>query len=317
MTAAHRRLISAALVVAALACAVPQISAGGARSGPPFAVGLRITTFVDRSRVVRLPSGATEPRRLVTYLRYPTPGRATDRDLVGARPDRAAGSFPLVVFGHGFAVTPATYARLLRAWARAGYVVAAPVFPLGNANAPGGPNESDLINQPADLSFVVSRLLAADSDPRSPLHGLIDPTRIAVAGHSDGADTALAAAYSRRFRDSRLRAAMILSGAEIPGVGGYVFHPGMPPLLAVQGTADTLNPPGLTAAFFAIASRPKFLLTLPGAPHLAPYTWLEPQLTVVEDVTIGFLDHYLKHGPLPRLPTSGAAARVARLSADP
>ena len=70
----------------------------------------------------------------------------------------APGPFPLIVFGHGFAVTPAPYAALLRAWARAGYVVAAPVFPLGNANAPGGPNERDLVNQPRDMSFVITRI---------------------------------------------------------------------------------------------------------------------------------------------------------------
>ncbi len=56
---------------------------------------------------------------------------------------------PLIVFGHGFAVTPAYYWRLLRSWAQAGYVVAAPVFPLENQHAPGGPNEADLANQPA------------------------------------------------------------------------------------------------------------------------------------------------------------------------
>ena len=289
-------------------------------SAPPpaaFAVGIRTLTFVDSSRTVRFPGHAPSPRTLVTVIRYPAAGPVSGVDVPGAAPDRAAGPFPLVIFGHGFAVTPGPYAALLQAWARAGYVVAAPIFPLGNANAPGGPNESDIVNQPRDMSFVISRMLGLSAGHSGLFAGLLNSHEIAVSGQSDGGETALAVAYDRLFVDRRVRAAVILSGAEIPGVGGYVFHPGMPPLLAVQGTADTLNPPGLTAAFFAIASRPKFLLTLPGAPHLAPYTWLEPQLTVVEDVTIGFLDHYLKHGPLPRLPTSGAAARVARLSADP
>ena len=65
-----------------------------------------------------------------------------------------------MIFGHGFAVTPGPYAPLLDAWARAGYVVPAPIFPLGNANAPGGPNESDIVNQPRDMSFVISQMLA-------------------------------------------------------------------------------------------------------------------------------------------------------------
>src|SRR6476469_7805203 len=75
----------------------------------------------------------------------------------------AGGPHPLIVFAHGFALTPGTYSRLLRAWTRAGYVVAAPVFPLEDANAPGGPDESDLINEPQDVSVVISRLLTASA----------------------------------------------------------------------------------------------------------------------------------------------------------
>ena len=82
---------------------------------------VRVFRFVDASRTVRLPDGRRVPRSLVTVVRYPAAG----------------GPYPLVVFGHGFTLTPARYARLLRAWAQAGYVVAAPVFPLENANAPG------------------------------------------------------------------------------------------------------------------------------------------------------------------------------------
>jgi fermentation-respiration switch protein FrsA (DUF1100 family) len=295
----------------------PTVAAQHAAPSPSFAVGLRQMRLVDRTRVIRLPNGKTEPRPLVTYVRYPVVGRPSEADLADARADRSAGPFPLIVFGHGFAVTPATYTSLLRAWARAGYVVAAPVFPLANANAPGGPTETDLVNQPADLSFVISHLLAESARPGDPLNGIIDPSRIAVAGHSDGADTALALAYNRHLRDSRVRAALILSGAEIPGITGYTFPPGSPALLATQGTADTLNPPALTNAFYDIASRPKFLLTLPRAGHLPPYTYQQPQLQIVERVTIAFLNHYLKRAPLRPLITAGTVSGTAELMADP
>jgi fermentation-respiration switch protein FrsA (DUF1100 family) len=259
----------------------------------PFAVGLRVLQLVDTSRSIRLHGGKTEPRTLETYVRYPVSGRAGG-DIAGATPARAAGPFPLVVFGHGFASTPATYARLLRGWAQAGYVVAAPVFPLENPDAPGGPDESDLINQPTDMGFVISRLLALSGGGSSPLSGLIDPTRIAVSGQSDGGETALAVAYSRKFRDRRVDAAVILSGAEMSGVGGFNFTGG-PPLLASQGTADTTNEPRFTYAFFKSARRPKYLLRLLGAGHLPPYTYEQPQLGVVQRVTVAFLDSYLKH----------------------
>jgi len=274
-------------MVCALGLAVPS---NAAPDGATM-LRLRVYRFVDHSRTIRLPDGRTAPRTLETIVRYPA----------------AARDEPLVVFGHGFALTPAPYAPLLRAWAEAGYVVAAPVFPLGNANAPGGPDESDLVNQPRDLSFVISRLLVV-------LHGTIDPSRIAVAGHSDGAETALATAYDSRYRDPRIAAAIVLSGAAFPGMAPFPAHG--PPLLAAQGTADPINSPSNTTAFFARARRPKFLLWLEGASHRPPYTDEQPQLAIVERATIAFLDHYLKDAPLAAL-RAAARAPYARLSADP
>ena len=224
------------------------------------------------------------------------------------------GPYPLIVFGHGFALTPASYASLLSAWTRAGYVVAAPVFPLGNANAPGGPNESDLVNQPADMRLVITRLLALDTRPGGPLFRRIDPRRIAIAGHSDGAVTALAVAYDSRYRDRRVDAAIILSGAELAGMGG--FPRDGPPLLAIQGTGDTINAPTNTLAYYRLARPPKFLVLLLGASHRLPYTSQEPQVQIVERITIAFLDHYLKHGSLRSLTLEARKRGVTRFEAD-
>jgi dienelactone hydrolase len=242
-------------------------------------------------------------RRLVTIVRYPL----------------APGPFPLIVFGHGFAVTPAPYAALLRAWARAGYVVAAPVFPLGNGNAPGGPNERDLVNQPRDMSVVITRMEAASSARSGFLAGKLDPRRTAVSGQSDGGDTALAAAYDPRFRDDRVGAAVILSGAEIPYLSAVRFSSPAPPLLATQGTADTINPPSLTYTFFDAAPKPKYLVRLLGAPHLGPYTDLQPQLGIVERVTTAFLNYYLKGArrALARMAADASVPGTASLTAEP
>jgi dienelactone hydrolase len=288
---------------------------------PPsaFAVGLRVLTLTDTSRTVTMADGTTDPRTLVTYVRYPAQGSVGQNDLANAPAASAYGPYPLIVFGHGFAVTPGIYSHLLQAWARAGYVVAAPAFPLENADAPGGPKEEDLVNQPADMSFVISSMLSAAASGSGPFSGLIDPTKIAVSGQSDGGDTALAVAYDHRFSDSRVGAAVILSGAEIPAEGSFNFPAGGPPLLATQGTADTVNPPSFTNTFFEAAQRPKYLLSLIGAEHLPPYTVASPQLHVVEGVSLAFLDSYLKHRPgtLAKMSAIGQVPGVASLTSEP
>ena len=271
--------------------------ATGVSTSPPYRV--HTFSFVDRSRSVALPNGTHIARPLTTIVRYPT----------------TPGQHPLIVFAHGFALVPGMYDRLLDAWARAGFVVAAPVFPLTNATAPGGPNETDLVNQPRDVSFVLSRLIAASERSRGVLAGRIDPARIAVAGQSDGGVTALAVAYDRRFRDPRIRAAIVMSGAQLGGMGPFPRRG--PPLLAMQGTADTLNAPGTTAAYFSLAARPKFLLWLIGAAHLPPYTTQEPQLGIVERATVAFLDHYLQGKPLGAFVKAARRSGLTRLVAEP
>ena len=264
-------------------------------------IGLRVFHFVDRSRTARFRNGTSGPRRLTTYVRYPTTGRAP---------------FPLVVFCHGFDLVPRTYERLLDAWTRAGYVVAAPVFPVENADAPGGADEADLVNQPEDVSFVISQLLSADRRPQGRLHGLIDRDQIAVAGHSDGGETAFAVAYERRYLDWRVRLALVLSGARLPPEPVIPRH-ASPPLLAAQGSADPINPARVTRELFLAAARPKYMLTLLGSGHLPPYTDDRRRLAVVERVTVAFLDHYFKGAPVRRLLAAGRAPGLARLTSRP
>lgn len=275
---------------------VAVLAGSAAAAGPR----VQVLGFVDHSRFAHFRTGAVVPRRLVTYVRFPTGGRPP---------------YPLVVFGHGFSVTPGRYAKLLDAWAHAGFVVAAPLFPVENANAPGGPDERDLVNQPGDIRFVITGLLADARNPHSGLYRMIDPRHIAVAGQSDGAETAFAVGYEESFRDPRVSACLVLSGARLPGEP--LVGSGDPPLLAVQGTADTINPPHLTETLFREVRRPKFLLWLLGAGHLPPYSTNAAQLAVVERTTIAFLDHYLRGAPVSRLTVAAAAPGLARFVAKP
>jgi hypothetical protein len=108
--------------------------------------------FVDRSRTIRLPDARDVARKLVIDVWWPP----------------TTGPHPLILFAHGFALTPADYAPLLRAIASAGYVVAAPIFPLTNTNAPGGPDEADLANQSRDVSFRKCEQRERRCEPATP-----------------------------------------------------------------------------------------------------------------------------------------------------
>ena len=259
-------------------------------------VGVRTLRLYDRTR----------RRQLVTTLLYP--GRAS-RPVRGERDAPAAGGgFPLVVFGHGFSVTPTPYRPLLDRWVRAGFVVAAPLFPFENEDAPGGPNENDLPNQAGDMIYVI-RALRRLAAQHGKLAGLIGE-KVAVAGQSDGGDTALAAAYDPGDHSIPIDAAVILSGAEDPFAPRFRPLRGTP-LLATQGTADTVNLPSETLSFFNAAARPKYLLLLEGAGHQVPYTQPGAELEDVSRTSIAFLDRYLMNRPGP------LAALVATSRAGP
>ncbi len=233
-------------------------------------------------------SASGQPVRVLpTVVRYP---------IVGTRTGRAR--FPLVVFSQGFHEPAEAYSGLLNAWARAGYVVAAPTYPLTDPSSPGGVNESDIVNHPADLRFVISALRAVADDPHSPLHSVLDPRVVAVAGQSDGGDVSLAVASNSCCRDTVVKAAMILSGAELAAFGGtYYGRRGSVPLLVAQGSDDTINVPGCSAQLYDQAPPPKYYLDMTGAQHLPPY--IDPGATRrgIELATIAFLDAFLKHHP--------------------
>ena len=73
-----------------------------------------------------------------------------------------------------------------------------------------------------------------------------------------------------------------------------------------------------TFAFFDAAPPPKYLLTLLGASHLDPYSSEQPQLAIVERVTIAFFDRYLKRSrrALRQLIHAGNVPGVSRLSVN-
>jgi hypothetical protein len=292
-----------------------------ARAVPPkpvhFAVGIARCTFVDPTRSTKnYGTGAiTAGRVLVTEVRYPTlsgtPGLV---ESPGAHPALRHGPFPLVIFAHGYDLTPDTYAALLDTWTRAGYVVAAPLFPdtnqasvdaLGKVFAP----EADDVNQPGDVAFVMRSVLA-DAATQSAtcgiLHGLVARSGAVLAGQSDGAVTVDALAYGAAYLEPGLaiRGVISLSGGEYPAPNGaptpYASRDGGPPLLVTQSATDECNPPqNSTTLYSAVSQLARWFLTIDDANHLPPYTDALPAqhraFVAVAAVTTTFIEDIFDH----------------------
>ena len=176
--------------------------------------------------------------------------------------------YPLVVFSHGLRGAPDDYAPLLQWWAGQGYVVAAPTFPLTNRDA-APVVAGDLVNQPGDVSYVITALLALSASTSDPFAGAIDPKRVIAAGHSEGALTTVLL-FAQCCAETRLAGAIIMAGDDV-GTQGKAFTAPPKPLLYVHGDQDKIVNYTLGQRSYRGAPEPKAFLTLIGANHIDPY----------------------------------------------
>lgn len=201
-----------------------------------------------------------------------------------------AGPVPLVIFSHGIGGSREGYTYLGKYWAANGYASLHLQHAGSDRNLwQGNPlalvsrlqaaaQESEAMDRARDLGFALDRLLADALAPR------IDASRIAVAGHSYGANTTLlvAGAQVRRegrnldFADPRIRAAVLISAPPFYGesdaqaILGHVRIP----TLHITATADDILIPGYasgladrTAVFAAAGSARKALAVFKEGSH--------------------------------------------------
>jgi dienelactone hydrolase len=222
---------------------------------------------------------------------YPTPGDPDAPAEPDARPDRSVGAYPLVVFVHGYAVTPAFYEELLRRWAAAGYVVAAATYP-------GGDDDYGL--QFVDTWFLTTQLLQTfgRASGSHPLGGIVDPERVAVAGHSNGEAIAYGMGYLQCCRDSRVKAVIALAG-DLGNINNPVQRDNGVPILHVLGEADELQPYGNAIQWDRDnLTPPRWSVTLVGGAHAPPYrSPASSHFDGVVTITTDFLDGTLKAHP--------------------
>ncbi|MEU6205898.1 chlorophyllase [Micromonospora musae] len=264
----------------------PRVPAGNAPT-ESFAVGVR-----------QLQLKRDGDRSLPVTVWYPAAGTA------GGDPERsvaaADGEFPVVMFSHGLGGRPDDYAALLTRWAAAGFVVAAPTFPHTSRGADG--NVLDVLNQPADVSYALTRVLALDDAAGDPLRGRLAADRVAAAGHSAGGVTTIG--LFTAGRDERLDAGVVFAGTSL-GVG-TAFAGATAPQLFVHGELDEVIEYAAGKAVYDAVPWPKAMLSLSEGDHGRALLSDGAALRVVADTTVEFL----------RWSLYGDAAAKGRIASD-
>jgi pimeloyl-ACP methyl ester carboxylesterase len=204
-------------------------------------------------------------------------------------------NLPVIVFSHGFGVSMDGYAPLVDFWAANGFVVVQPTH-LDSRTldiAPDDPRYAEIWRfRIEDLKTVLDQLDLIEASVPG-LGGRLDRSRIAIAGHSWGGQTAGTLLGARvldadgvpgeDFSDARIKAGVLLATT---GTGGADLSPfaaehfpfmspdftGMTtPALVVAGDKDqsalsVRGPDWFTDPYF-LSPGPKSLLTLFGAEH--------------------------------------------------
>ncbi|AVT30477.1 chlorophyllase [Plantactinospora sp. BC1] len=278
-----------------------------ASAGPPPAGVAPSRRFAVGVRELGYRRGAD--RRLPVTVWYPAEGAS------GGSPDRNArvadGRFPVVLFSHGLTGRPSDYRTLLVRWAAAGFVVVAPTYPYTSRGATEL-QVLDVVNQPADASYVLTRVLALDGETGDPLRGHLAVDRVAAAGHSAGGVTTIG--LFTAGRDDRLDAGIVLAGTAL-GVG-TAFSGAAAPQLFVHGERDDVVSYRAGRAAYDRVPWPRAMLTLPDGDHVGALLGSdEPALDVVAGTTVEFL-RWTLYGDaraLRRLPAEATRGGLATL----
>lgn len=182
-------------------------------------------------------------------------------------------SFPVVVLLQGAKVERKHYSQVASLVARHGFIVVVPdhrrkVFAVMDG----------LFPEPTVMDMVLSSMDQEHQDTASPLHGIVDTSRMALMGHSFGGAAGLSAISNEctppfctgsYTRPASLKAGVFFGTNRKPPVGemGPTNNQGIGVML-IQGDQDAkATPADGQATFDKIASPPKAYVVLAGANH--------------------------------------------------
>jgi dienelactone hydrolase len=180
----------------------------------PFSIGQTSVTYSDPDR---------NNRSIPTQIFYPAANSGSNVPVAG-------GSFPVIVFGHGFVMSYSAYQFLWEALVPLGYIVALPTTEGGFS-----PNHSAL---GLDLRFLVNRLKSEGQNPASLFYEHIADSS-AIMGHSMGGGASFLACENF----SGVSTMVTFAAAETnPSAIQAAQHISVPALV-FSGSNDCVTPP--------------------------------------------------------------------------
>jgi dienelactone hydrolase len=183
--------------------------------------------------------------------------------IAGARdPEAADGTFPLVLFSHGFTGIRVQSSFLTSHLASWGFIVAAPDHPSRDLpNVLGNTASGDRADSVDDL-LLTHDLLVSEHDGAGILGGHVDATTVVAVGHSAGGGTVLAAAS-----DDRIAGYVSMASGARTVDGSTPVMPDKPSLF-LAGSTDAVVPAAeATDPAFAAAPSPSIYWLLGGVGH--------------------------------------------------
>jgi predicted dienelactone hydrolase len=243
---------------------------------------------------------------------------------------KAGETWPVVIFSHGLGGTRENYGTYGRHWSSWGYVVVH-VQHLGSDDSVwrGNPqpmeamqkaalDPANLLGRPDDIHFVIDELGRRSQAEGWPLAGRLDLAHLAVAGHSFGAYTALAAGgrdlvhpvtrAKTELGDARVKCVIAMSPqGKAHERANLTWEDFATPAFHMTGTKDESpirgdsTPAERRIPFDTITRAEQFLLILDGARHDAFGDADRPlrrrdtsYMPLILPSSTAFLDAYLK-----------------------
>jgi dienelactone hydrolase len=217
-----------------------------------YQIGHSTITFNDPSRNGGFGSGGGAGRQIQTEIYYPS-YTAGENTAVATFPN-----FPVIVFGHGFAMGWDAYANIWQHLAPQGYILAFVRTEGGLIPAPSHGDFGD------DLALVATKMLALNGAAGSPFNGKVKQ-KVVIMGHSMGGGATMLAAENNTSIAGIVGLAPAETNPSAVSVCGNINVPA----LIFSGSNDGVTPPidNHLPMYQGLASSCKSYVSITGGAH--------------------------------------------------